>query len=77
MKNEVLSRLKNEFDRYYPYRKYETIISYLVPFTAFFRVSFRLFEMRMFFIKNRTARLFDYMIFKYQNDIKVAKNRSR
>ncbi|RXJ66431.1 hypothetical protein CRV08_13220 [Halarcobacter ebronensis] len=73
--NKILSRLKNEFDKYYPYRKYETIISYLIPFTAFFRVSFRLFEMTMFFNKNRSAKLFDYMIFKYQSDIKLAKNR--
>ncbi|QDF28839.1 hypothetical protein [Halarcobacter anaerophilus] len=73
--NKILGRLKSEFDKYYPYRKYETIISYLMPFTAFFRVSYRLIEMRMFFNKNMEASLVDYMIYKYENDIKIAKNR--
>lgn len=73
--NEILSRLKAEFDKYYPNRKYETIVSYIIPFTAFFRVAFRLVEMKMFFNKNSEATLFDYMIYKYENDIKIAKNR--
>ena len=73
--NEILTQLKIEFDKYYPYRKYETIISYLIPFTAFFRVFYRLFEMKMFFNKNRETTLFDYMIFKYEKDINIAKNR--
>ncbi|WP_321315395.1 hypothetical protein [Halarcobacter sp.] len=73
--NKILSRLKFEFDKYYPYRKYETIISYLMPFTAFFRVCYRLLEMKMFFSKNIEATLFDYMIFKYENDINIAKNK--
>lgn len=33
--NRVLTSLKNEFDKYYPYRKYETIATYFIPFTAF------------------------------------------
>ena len=50
--NLILKELKDEFDRYYPNRIYSTIISYLVPFTAFFRMSFRLVEMFFFFKKN-------------------------
>lgn len=73
--NKILSQLKYEFDRYYPYRKYETMVSYFFPFTAFFKGSYRLLEMRMFFNKNEEASLFDYMIYKYENDINIAKNK--
>jgi len=73
--NETLNSLKNEFDKYYPYRKYETVISYIIPFTAFFRVCYRLLEMKMFFDKNSEANLFDYMIYRYERDINIAKNR--
>lgn len=71
--NEVLETLKEEFDIYYPNRKYETLLSYVIPFTAFFRVGFRIFEMNLFFIKNKGAKLFDYMVYKYTNDINRAK----
>lgn len=47
----VLNELHSEFEKYYPNRKIETIISYLIPFTAFLRVTFRLFEMFAFFLK--------------------------
>lgn len=73
--NRVLAQLKEEFDEYYPYRKYETIITYFIPFTAFFRTSYRLFEMKAFFDKNRDCTIFDYMVYKYQSDITLAKNR--
>lgn len=73
--NQVLSELKEEFDKYYPYRKFETLFTYLFPFTAFFRMSYRLFEMKMFFDKNIDCTIFDYMIYKYESDIKLAKNR--
>lgn len=75
VENKVLTNLKNEFDKYYPYRKYETLITYFIPFTAFFRMSYRLFEMYSFFNKNRGTTMFDYMIYKYQSDIELAKNR--
>ncbi len=73
--NEVLSELKAEFDFYYPYRKYETLVTYLIPFTAFFRMSYRIFEMLSFFSKNKGTTLIDYMIYKYRNDIELAKNK--
>lgn len=73
--NRVLSSLKSEFDKYYPYRKYETLITYLIPFTAFFRMSYRIFEMISFFSKNQGCSMVDYMIYKYQSDIEIAKNR--
>ena len=73
--NQVLTKLKEEFDQYYPYRKYETIATYLIPFTAFFRMGYRFLEMISFFNKNRGSGMVDYMIYKYQNDIELAKNR--
>lgn len=73
--NAILSNLKDEFDKYYPYRKYETIATYLIPFTAFFRMSYRVMEMVSFFNKNSGTTMFDYMIYKYQSDINTAKNK--
>ena len=70
----VLKELKDELEKYYPNRIYSTIISYLVPFTAFFRMSFRLVEMFFFFQKNQEAKMFDYMVYKYTYDIQKAKN---
>lgn len=71
----VLKELKDELDMYYPYRSYSTFISYVVPFTAFFRMSFRLVEMYFFFQKNQEAKMFDYMVYKYSVDIQKAKER--
>ena len=71
----VLKELKEELEKYYPNRVYSTIISYLVPFTAFFRMSFRLVEMFFFFQKNQDARMFDYMVFKYASDIQRAREK--
>ncbi len=73
--SEVLKELKEELEKYSPYRTQSTIISYLVPFTAFFRMSFRLAEMFFFFQKNQQAKMFDYMVYKYTNEINKAKNR--
>lgn len=73
--NQVLSDLKEEFDRYYPYRKYETMATYAIPFTAFFRMSYRILEMLSFFNKNKGTTMFDFMTYKYQTDINTAKNR--
>lgn len=75
--SEVLRELKVQMDKYYPYRTHTTIISYLVPFTAFFRMSFRLIEMVFFFQKNQGSRMFDYMVYKYTNEIERAKNNNR
>ncbi len=71
----VLKELKEELEKYYPNRVYSTIITYLVPFTAFFRMSFRLIEMFFFFKKNQEAKIFDYMVYKYNYDIQKAKNK--
>ena len=73
--NKILTKLKNEFDKYYPYRKYETLLSYLIPFTAFFRMSYRILEMLSFFSKNRGTTMIDFMIYKYESDINLARNR--
>jgi len=75
VENKILGSLKNEFDQYYPYRKYETLITYFIPFTAFFRMTYRMIEMYSFFSRNKGSTLFDYMIYKYQSDIELAKNR--
>ena len=71
----ILKELKDELEKYYPNRTFSTIISYLVPFTAFFRMSFRLVEMYFFFQKNQEAKMFDYMVYKYSVDIQKAKER--
>lgn len=72
--SQVLKELKQEMDRYYPYRTYSTVVTYLVPFTAFLRMSYRLIEMFLFFQKNQGSRMFDYMVYKYQTEINRAKN---
>ena len=73
--SETLKELKNEFDELYPNRRYDTLITYLIPFTAFFRVSFRMIEMAMFFNRNSGTKMYDFMIYKYQSDINKVKNR--
>jgi hypothetical protein len=71
--HEKLSQLKEELEQYSPNRGYETLISYFIPFTAFFRVSWRLYEMKVFFDKNIDTNMFDFMVYKYQRDIQIAK----
>ena len=73
--HEKLSQLKEEIEKYYPNRAYETLMSYFIPFVAFYRVSYRLFEMSMFFKKNQTASMFDFMIYRYEKDIQIAKTK--
>ena len=73
--HEQLSQLKEELEKYYPNRGYETLVSYFIPFTAFYRVSWRLYEMKMFFEKNEQTNMFDFMVYKYQRDIQLAKNK--
>jgi len=70
----VLKELKEELEQYYPNRTITTLITYMIPFTAFFRMIFRLVEMFFFFQKNKEAKMFDYMVFKYSSDIHKAKN---
>lgn len=72
--NEQLQKLKEEFDSYYPNRRYETLITYLVPFTAFFRMSFRILEMLSFFSRNSGTTLYDFMVYKYSSEIEKAKH---
>lgn len=71
--NEKLTQLKEEFDHFYPNRKYETIVTYLIPFTAFFRMGFRLIEMLSFFSRNKGVTMYDFMVYKYMADINKAK----
>jgi len=72
--HQVLAELKLEIDKYYPNRGYETLISYFVPFVAFYKVSWRIVEMILFFSKNQNAKMFDFMVYRYQKEITVAKN---
>jgi len=73
--HDRLSELKQELEQYYPNRSYETLISYFIPFTAFYRVSWRLYEMKVFFDTNSDTNMFDFMVYKYQRDIQLAKNK--
>ncbi len=73
--NLYLADLKEEFDKYYPYRKYETMVTYLIPFTAFFRMTYRIVEMVSFLNRNENTTMVDFMIYKYQSDIELAKNK--
>jgi hypothetical protein len=71
----LLEDLKYEFDKYYPNRKIEILISYAIPFTAFFRMTLRLIEMSMFFNKNKNTTMYDFMVYKYSYDIQKAKSK--
>ena len=73
--SEVLRELSTEMEEYYPNKQYETLISYMIPFTAFYRILFKLFEMGMFFNKNKGTKIYDFIVYKYQTDINKAKNR--
>ena len=70
----VLKELKDELEVYYPYRTYSTMITYIVPFAGFFRMSLRLVEMFFFFQKNANTKMFDFMVYKYENEINKVKN---
>ena len=72
--HEILGELKLEIDKYYPNRGYETLISYFIPFVAFYKVLWRLIEMMSFFSKNQNTRMFDFMVYRYQKEISVAKD---
>lgn len=75
--SKVLRELKKEFDYYYPYQRYMTLSTYILPFTAFFRMGYRLFEMFMFFNRNTGTTMYDYMLYKYQLEINLAKQKSQ
>ena len=72
--HEILGELKLEIDKYYPNRGYETLLSYFIPFVAFYKVLWRMVEMVSFFNKNQNTRMFDYMVYRYQKEISVAKD---
>ncbi|MGB5867193.1 MAG: hypothetical protein WBG69_04885 [Arcobacteraceae bacterium] len=74
--HQVLAELKVEIDKYYPNRGYETLVSYFIPFVAFYRVVWRLIEMMMFFSKNTNTKMFDYMVYRYEKEISMAKHNS-
>jgi hypothetical protein len=71
--SSILRELKQEHAKLFPNRRYETLISYFVPFTAFFRVAYRYFEMFMFFRTNKDTQMFDYMVYTYTKDINKIK----
>lgn len=73
--HEKLGELKEQIDTYYPNRGLETLGSYMIPFTAFYKVLYRLYEMSMFFKANQGTSMFDFMIYKYEKDIQVAKTK--
>ncbi len=67
--NMILKDLKEEIDKYYPNKTLESIISYLIPFTAAFKTLFHFIEMYFFFKKNSQARMFDYVVYKYTSQL--------
>ena len=72
--SSVLKGLKDEHEKLFPNRKYETLLSYFIPFTAFFRVGYRYIEMYMFFKSNQNTHMFDYMVYSYSKDIDKKKD---
>jgi len=72
--HQILGELKLEIDKYYPNRGYETLLSYFIPFVAFYKVLWRIIEMVSFFSKNQNTRMFDFMVYRYEKEISVAKN---
>ena len=71
---EMLKGLTQQIEKYYPNKQYETLISYMIPFTAFYRILFKLIEMQMFFTKNKGTKIYDFIVYKYKTDINKAKN---
>jgi len=64
-----LKELKVEHEKLYPYRTYETLLSYFIPFAAFYRISYRYYEMYMFYKVNPDTKIYDFMLYSYQKDI--------
>ncbi len=73
--NMVLTELKEELERYYPYKTLFAFVSYIIPFTAFFKILFGFIEMYFFFQKNSQARMFDYIVYKHTSEIERIKNK--
>ena len=71
----ILIELKQEYDQLYPYKNFEILCTYFVPFMAFYRNLFKLIEMNLFFAKNKNTTLFDFMVYKYEKDIRLAKQK--
>lgn len=71
--HQILGELKLEIDKYYPNRGYETLLSYFIPFVAFYKMVWRIIEMISFFSKNQNTRMFDFMVYRYEKEISVAK----
>ncbi|PHO11201.1 hypothetical protein CPG37_01795 [Malaciobacter canalis] len=69
-----LNELKKEYDKYYPYHKQMTLLAYMLPFTGFFKVGFKLFEMFLFLSKNKEANVYNFIEYKYTKEIQKAKN---
>jgi hypothetical protein len=67
--SEILKELKERYEELYPYKRYEILISYFIPFTAFYRISYRYYEMHKFFQANSGTKMYDYMIYSYTKDI--------
>lgn len=72
--SQDLQKLKNEYDKYYPYHKQMSILAYFLPFTGFFRISYRLFEMYLFLSKNKETNIYHFVAYKYTCDIQKAKD---
>ena len=67
--NDSLRELKSEHEKLYPFRTYETLFSYFIPFTAFFRVGYRYYEMYIFYKVNPNTGMYDFMVYSYERDI--------
>lgn len=74
--NMILKELKEELDKYYPNKNLTMMLTYFIPFTAFFKTTFKFIEMFFFFQKNTQARMFDYIVYKYTNELNKAKNKT-
>jgi hypothetical protein len=72
--SEKLKELKEEIEDIFPLRKYDIFITYFVPFTALFKVSYRVYEMNLFFKANEGTKLYDFMVYKLEKDISNRKN---
>jgi hypothetical protein len=67
--SENLRELKMKHEKLYPYRTYEVLLSYFIPFAAFYRILYRYFEMYMFYKANPDTQMYDFMIYSYTKDI--------
>ncbi len=73
--NRILQELKEEFDKYYPYKSLTSILTYAIPFTASYKILYHFIEMYFFFQKNSQARMFDYIVYKYKSELAKVKDK--